>query len=355
MEKILENPSDLDTLVDVERFFIFGSSDLSDRLHMLLCGRFPMHFYGFLYDRRTDERHSTSQFSLRYWRDALEELGSGDYVFLVWRDAQVENALLEKGVRIGLASNLITIYGTYETPTLLHFCKRYLKKSHEALDVGGNTGLTGAIMASFAKRVTIFEPNVELIPVINSTCQGHDNISVEQKAVFNKCGTVSLYPAGHNNTTMVPVLKNDPVMVEATTIDKYCGINNLEPNFIKIDVEGVDAEVILGAEKTILSYKPFIFLELPGLNAKVYNSDETNIEKAMRLLQENYELFAYPTLDTYSPFASHFNSLNSSECKKRHSPLVPANAIGMSLDIFYEKYAGRPTNIGAVPKNVLFK
>lgn len=346
---VLENPSDLDTLVEVKRFFIFGTNAISDRLQMLLCGRFPMRFFGFIYNKKTEERDQSSQFSLRFWRSILEQLGEGDFVFLVWRHPDIENALLQRGVRVGLAENLVSIYGTFETPTFLNFCKKYLNKSHIAIDVGGNTGLTGAIIANFAKHVTIFEPNAELISVIQTTCQGHKNITIEQKAVFNQSGKTYIYPAGVNNTTMVPSCLDNAIEVDSVTIDEYCRDKNLKPDFIKIDVEGVDAEVIIGAEKTVLNYKPLLFLEHPRFNEDTYRVDKDRVSEAMFMLEKNYDLFAYPTLDEFFAYNSDQNSVFVKRAEL-FLPAIKADAIGMPLTEFEKNYGMLPTNIGAVPK-----
>ncbi len=53
---LIENPTDLERIASVHRFFIYGINEVADRLQMLICGRFPYRFMGFLYNQKTNER-----------------------------------------------------------------------------------------------------------------------------------------------------------------------------------------------------------------------------------------------------------------------------------------------------------
>ncbi|MDJ0835079.1 MAG: FkbM family methyltransferase [Acidobacteriota bacterium] len=328
MNPNLENPVDFDQLEDRKRFFIFGNDDIRDKLHPMLCARFPTRFYGFLTEKRVDERHADSAYSFRYWEEALPLLGPGDYVFITRVIDEVMEGLVDRGVRIGLPFNIRTIYATYETPTFLHFCKTWLNGRGIALDIGGNTGLTGAMLAGFCEHVHIFEANPEMERAIHGTVCGLNNISVIMKAVSRTSGTAVIYPVGTNNTSMVARDKVDPVRVPCTSIDDFCREEKVVPAVIKIDVEGVDGEVILGAERTIAAHRPLLFLEHPLANAQVYNTDLELAEEALALLRQTHRLLAYPTMDQ----------------------LLPAEAMGMPLERFLGEHTYYPVNVAAIPK-----
>jgi FkbM family methyltransferase len=55
-----------------------------------------------------------------------------------------------------------------------------------------------------------------------------------------------------NKKTIIPIMKID------TFVERY-NINKLD--FIKIDVEGMDIDVLKGAQKTLEKYNPYIFIE----------------------------------------------------------------------------------------------
>ncbi|CAM2067455.1 FkbM family methyltransferase [Sulfidibacter corallicola] len=329
MQDRIENPSDFKELEAIRRFFIYGNNDFREKLQVLVAGRFPGRFHGFLTNERPPSRRCPScQFSLRYWENVVPLLGEGDCVMVTQRNPQIEARLHENKVRVVLPFNLWSTYVTYEMPTFLHFCTTYLDGSGTALDIGGNTGLTGATLAGFCEHVHIFEANPEMKRVIENTNVGKPNVSIHMNAVSRQSGTVSIYPVGVNNTSMVAKNKTDPVEVPCITLDDFCRDHDIAPKAIKIDVEGVDGEVILGAARIIEAHKPYLFLEHPLVNAGAYETDLTCAEQALAFLREHYDLLAYPTMDM----------------------LVPAEALGSDLDVFHTAFKALPTNIAAVPK-----
>ena len=324
----IESPAILEELNAVDRFFIFGDSDKVEKIQFILVGRFPGKFYGFLSDAPRNERHRASKFNLRYWKDALTGLESGDLVFMAQRDHEVETELAAQGVRMARHHNLLSIYGTYEAPTLLTFCRTYIKDKGIALDIGGNTGLTGALLSKFSEHVHIFEANRAMEPFLHETNEGNENITLHFKAVCETTGHVKIYDVGPNNTSMVPRDKRNPVEVPSISVDDFCRDNEIEPHLIKIDVEGVDCEVILGARETIAAHHPFLFFEHPLHMARTYDPNRDIIDRALAFLAQHYDLFAFPHLDQF----------------------CPARASNMPLDEFRRAFNIWPTNVGAVPK-----
>ena len=143
-------------------------------------------------------------------------------VFMTIRNKEVEAELKLRGVRVARQDNLLSTYGTYETPTFLHFCRHYLTRGGVALDIGGNTGLTGAILCKFAEHVHIFEANPEMERSIHATNEGNANLSIHMKAVCRTSGTVQIYPVGINNTSLVPKKETESITVPSTTVDDFC-------------------------------------------------------------------------------------------------------------------------------------
>jgi FkbM family methyltransferase len=325
----LENPTDFEELDEVKRFFIFGDLAPRDQIQLLLASRFPGKFHGFLSSIRTQDRHPHSAFSIRHWRDALPRLGPGDFVFLTQGHPALQEALESQQVRFGYPFNITSIYSTYETPTFRHFCRTYLKgKDGIALDIGGNTGLTGTMLAACCRHVYIFEANPEMRQAILDTTVGHPNVTVIMEAVGRSSGTISIYPAGTNNTSAVAHDKSHPLAVPCTSLDDFCRSARVAPTVIKIDVEGLDGEVILGAAETILARKPLLFFEHPLFNASSYDIDLAQARASLAFLEESYDLLAYPTMDQ----------------------LCPAEALGMPLRDFQDLQGELPCNVAAVPR-----
>lgn len=127
----------------------------------------------------------------------------------------------------------------------------FAKAFNLALDCGAHRGIvTAHLLKRFAHVVSI-EPG-PLADRIPSAAQ------VIRAAVGDKPGRCSMRN-GQENTGQRYVIPGDDV--EIITIDSL----NIQPDFIKLDVEGMEYSAIIGAENTIRQYRPVIMLEENGL------------------------------------------------------------------------------------------
>jgi FkbM family methyltransferase len=77
------------------------------------------------------------------------------------------------------------------------------------------------------------------------------------------------------------------------SLDEYTESNNFKENkidFFKIDVEGFEYEVLLGAKDTLLKYKPKIFIETFPDN---YNKVDELLEKYGYKMEKAFEWHNY--------------------------------------------------------------
>ena len=77
--------------------------------------------------------------------------------------------------------------------------------------------------------------------------------------------------------------KNIPVKIDS--LDNYVKNHGLTgPDFIKIDIEGLEYEALLGMSDTINSHKPQFFIEIHGVDRK---SKVGNIKKIVSFLESH--------------------------------------------------------------------
>jgi len=135
----------------------------------------------------------------------------------------------------------------------LRALKPYLKGT--VLDVGANIGTHTIYYASHANTVLGFEPNPVAFECLKYNLRNHPNAILLPYAVSNHAAKVDIVPQGDNYGAVYTLPGSQ---ISTLTIDS---LNLIECNFMKIDVEGDELAVLLGAEKTILQHKPVMCIE----------------------------------------------------------------------------------------------
>lgn len=137
------------------------------------------------------------------------------------------------------------------------------------LDVGANVGeWTASLLAELRKErsnlagcaVHLFEPSRAALETAEAALRPYaSEVSIERQnvAVAEHAGKMSFYVFGatHGSNTLRPLTGDadvPPIDMDCTTLDEYCrerGINRVD--FAKIDTEGADFDVLLGASQLL--------------------------------------------------------------------------------------------------------
>jgi len=162
-------------------------------------------------------------------------------------------------------------------PDLLVNCNR-------AIDIGANVGVWSYWLSKHAKKVESFEPNPKIFNVLKNI--KIKNVNTYNIALSNKSGSVDLLiPKGSkgfsNQGASLSSIKvqgeHKSLSIQAKCLDEY---NFLDVNFIKIDVEGHEHEVIEGAKETIKKCKPTMVIEMEEKHNKIPIEDQiSSVEK----------------------------------------------------------------------------
>jgi FkbM family methyltransferase len=131
------------------------------------------------------------------------------------------------------------------------------------IDIGANAGIYSV---SAPCKVWAFEPAPQAydMALSNIELNNRKDISLKKLALSNREGLSTLFISQQSGCSSLKEFKQsiEKVEVLTTTLDLFVEKFGIHPTFIKIDVEGHEAAVLSGAEKTIRRYKPTLMVEL---------------------------------------------------------------------------------------------
>jgi len=158
-------------------------------------------------------------------------------------------------------------------PQHIDRCFYHIKnRKHTAIDVGGHCGFWSFYLGGNFKKVYAFEP-VKIFRECFKKNIPHGNVELLPVALGNENGFVSMNVELENTgATHVSSNTNDLDKVELKKLDDY---ELTDVDFIKIDVEGYENQVVLGAKETLLRNKPIIIVEQKGFSDRF---NETQFE-----------------------------------------------------------------------------
>lgn len=146
-----------------------------------------------------------------------------------------------------------------------------------ALDIGANMGITAVEYAQCFNTVIAFEPVPEVYEQLQMVIErnGLTNVQTHCVGLSDHAGTAHIVYRPHNSFASHVSDRGDVPIVLAT-VDSF-GFDCVD--FIKIDVEGLEPEVIAGAWQTIQQQRPVIQLEYkPKLGARSQHSIQHTCE-----------------------------------------------------------------------------
>lgn len=165
----------------------------------------------------------------------------------------------------------IHIYGSVEDATtrLVH---RLARPGWCVLDVGANAGyyaLTCADLGGKSSDVHAFEPQPALAAALRDSVARNDApVTVVEAACGAHNGEAVLYESRERNWASMATLRwhyfsvSDVARnVKLIRLDTYCELHNLDVDLVKIDVEGHEADVLAGLERTLRRSRPHVVCE----------------------------------------------------------------------------------------------
>ena len=186
---------------------------------------------------------------------------------LVGLENKIESVLLSKNSRNYDLSNFTAI-------------EKLVNKGDICLDVGANIGIYSLIFSKLSgnsQNIHSFEPvkHIRKKFYLNSRLNNFNNININPYALGAKNEVINMnqikkdiFRGGTSsfikNENWESIKEDDfeIIPVEINTLDSYVDEKNLSRlNFIKIDVEGFEWNVLQGGRKTLETLKPHILME----------------------------------------------------------------------------------------------
>ncbi len=240
-------------------------------------------------------------------RSHLEELGQvKDRIFLASRLVKEDNGLelwetpkgpfwIPKGSRYVLPFNLAEmedhVYGEGE-----HF----IHPGDIVLDCGASDGdFTREALKAGAAKVISLEITPESIECLRRNLAAEiaaGKVVVYPKGVWDKDDVLTMYVDQENfaaNTVVGGKGLQPSVQVPLTTIDKVVAELGLpRVDFIKMDVEGAEANALTGARETIKRFKPRL-----AIAAEHKLEDQFELPKVIRNIRSDYQMSCVECLE----------------------------------------------------------
>ena len=157
---------------------------------------------------------------------------------------------------------------------MLPLIGKYLKEGDTVIDIGAYIGdhtIYYSKKVGPTGKVLAFEPNKEAFECLNYNLGQYNNTQCYNLAVGEKVGKISIDDSCVNKGMAHIKEGND---IDVITLD-LVSLTSL--NFIKIDCEGFEIEVLKGAKNTINHFKPIMLIEINDATLNRYGKDRKEV------------------------------------------------------------------------------
>ena len=142
-----------------------------------------------------------------------------------------------------------------------------------AVDVGACTGIWTAVLAQHFLQVYAFEPVRANYVTMAKRVVDCGNVKPYLLALGADSQPAIALGPGKENIGQWHKIAGDNVEDATYAHQRPLDMFEFPADFLKIDVEGMELEVLQGAEQTISTHKPAILLELNGLGERYGHKD----------------------------------------------------------------------------------
>ncbi len=192
----------------------------------------------------------------------------------------------------------------YEMPrqpfTWEPWLQRYIRLGGRVfLDIGANEGQWSKPLSGYYERVEAFEPHPGAIEVLKAGLPV--NVRVHEVALWSEAGELEMATYAHSSHTSA-IFRDQGINTGPQTGAMTATCRTLDESrfqgvdFVKIDTEGAEVEIIKGGITTLAGNMPDLLVEIHNLENRAWLED--NIPK----LGYTYELQHHPNYARDDPY-----------------------------------------------------
>ena len=173
----------------------------------------------------------------------------------------------------------------------IKWCETQTKKFNTIVDVGAWCGTWTSQMQKFAKNVYCFEPNKVHYECLSRNTAMFGHVKTYNQAIGSEDGFIQLSEEESTQNTRVLLQEGD------TKISRLDSLDIDEISMLKIDVEGLEMEVLKGAGDKLKDIE-YLMIELNN-NSKRYGSSNSIIEKHLKHIGFKQLIKTWPDIVFY--------------------------------------------------------
>ena len=165
-----------------------------------------------------------------------------DFNFNIYKIDKIEDFII---------SSILDCYMSYEFNNHSHISPFFnIEKTDVVLDIGSGFGFFSKYIENSVSKIIMIEPS----PFFNNLLKQNFNNEIYDLFLSSNIGYININDT-HKDGYKIDGLKSDTkVEIKTTTIDSF--FLDMKFNFIRMDVENSEINIIDGAKKYIEKYKP---------------------------------------------------------------------------------------------------
>lgn len=172
--------------------------------------------------------------------------------------------------RPGFGGRGVYVFRDALEPEFEHL-EQFLTPGGVFLDIGGNTGIytmkAARFLAASGGTVLVVEPLPEMLAMLahNVQANGFANVRLRSFCLGAGAGVAELWRNFHRPASFSLVRRDEQAASQSTLVFPLDQVFPLEGlgrlDYVKIDVEGAESQVLAGARETFKKFRPIIQLE----------------------------------------------------------------------------------------------